>query len=253
MKSKGFTLIEVLIVIVIIGILAAILFPVFAVAREKARMATCVSNLKQIGSAFSMYMSDYEECFPALPEYLGSDIQHWHNYSGSVPFEANKVLNGSYNWSYDVNYVSQIQPYVKNMKVFKCKSDGNGSPEPLVGGKRITSYRYKYWIAAASNKYDYPNVNLKYYPVLSESNLGYPSNIIILSEIDTYHNMKRFDKSVKMAVVFTDSHAKVMSAGDCMGVAMDQETADKWGTYIDTNWSKIDCELPVDPQTARDM
>ncbi len=63
-KRTGFTLIELLVVIAIIAILAAILFPVFAQAREKARAITCVSNLKQIGLATLMYTEDYDECFP---------------------------------------------------------------------------------------------------------------------------------------------------------------------------------------------
>jgi prepilin-type N-terminal cleavage/methylation domain-containing protein/prepilin-type processing-associated H-X9-DG protein len=61
MKSKGFTLIELLVVIAIIAILAAILFPVFAKAREKAKQTTCASNLKQIGTAWHMYAQDYDE------------------------------------------------------------------------------------------------------------------------------------------------------------------------------------------------
>src|SRR5438093_5568418 len=63
-RSKGFTLIELLVVIAIIAILAAILFPVFAQAREKARAITCVSNIKQIGLATAMYVQDYDETFP---------------------------------------------------------------------------------------------------------------------------------------------------------------------------------------------
>jgi prepilin-type N-terminal cleavage/methylation domain-containing protein/prepilin-type processing-associated H-X9-DG protein len=67
-RRRAFTLIELLVVIAIIAILAAILFPVFAQAREKARQATCQSNLKQIGVAFSMYVQDYDESFPNTRE-----------------------------------------------------------------------------------------------------------------------------------------------------------------------------------------
>ena len=63
-KQSGFTLIELLVVIAIIAILAAILFPVFAQAREKARAITCISNLKQIGIAWYMYAQDYDETYP---------------------------------------------------------------------------------------------------------------------------------------------------------------------------------------------
>src|SRR5437588_3230448 len=63
-RSRGFTLIELLVVIAIIAILAAILFPVFAQAREKARAAACLSNTKQIATALAMYIQDYEERTP---------------------------------------------------------------------------------------------------------------------------------------------------------------------------------------------
>ena len=65
-QRAGFTLIELLVVIAIIAILAAILFPVFAQAREKARQSTCISNLNQIGKALIMYQSDYDSTVSAL-------------------------------------------------------------------------------------------------------------------------------------------------------------------------------------------
>src|SRR5437868_6204128 len=63
---RGFTLIELLVVIAIIAILAAILFPVFAQAREKARQTSCLSNLKQLSHAMLMYAGDYDELFPPV-------------------------------------------------------------------------------------------------------------------------------------------------------------------------------------------
>src|SRR4051794_29698317 len=72
MKKRGFTLIELLVVIAIIAILAAILFPVFAQAREAARKAACTSNLKQLGNAFMLYVQDYDETYPPIDYNDGS-------------------------------------------------------------------------------------------------------------------------------------------------------------------------------------
>jgi prepilin-type N-terminal cleavage/methylation domain-containing protein/prepilin-type processing-associated H-X9-DG protein len=78
-KRKGFTLIELLVVIAIIAILAAILFPVFASAREKARQTTCASNLKQMGLATMQYVQDFDENYPTGYFNTGSTYVYWYN------------------------------------------------------------------------------------------------------------------------------------------------------------------------------
>ena len=107
-RETGFTLIELLVVIAIIAILAAILFPVFATARDKARQASCLSNAKQISLGILMYAQDYDETFP---------------------LEANETAFDKY--IYDYTWVHYTQPYVKNLQVFICPS-GKMSP-PLTG------------------------------------------------------------------------------------------------------------------------
>src|SRR5262249_24653929 len=91
-NRSAFTLIELLVVIAIIAILAAILFPVFAQARESARRTSCLSNVKQMGLAFAMYAQDYDETTPAVVHQGSLDQDFW--------------------------YI--IQPYVKNINMFYC-------------------------------------------------------------------------------------------------------------------------------------
>ena len=102
---SGFTLIELLVVIAIIAILAAILFPVFAQAREKARQASCQSNVKQYAAATFMYVQDYDEMFPMSAYLNGTCIATFH-------------------W--------QVHPYVKNAQVTQCPSEPQAMDVPAM-------------------------------------------------------------------------------------------------------------------------
>jgi prepilin-type N-terminal cleavage/methylation domain-containing protein/prepilin-type processing-associated H-X9-DG protein len=112
---RGFTLIELLVVIAIIAILAAILFPVFARAREKARQASCSSNCKQMGLAMLMYAQDYDETFTRR--------SHGTQDTPVVPGddEFNYNARSGYQYFYR-SWASNIYPYVKNTQIFRCPS-----------------------------------------------------------------------------------------------------------------------------------
>ena len=104
---KAFTLIELLVVIAIIAILAAILFPVFAQAKEAAKKTACLTHSKQLGTALMMYCTDYDDRYPGLLAQI------------------NPINGGSFSWPY-IPYDRQIAPYVKNDNIYLCPDDGSG-------------------------------------------------------------------------------------------------------------------------------
>ena len=120
MFKKGFTLIELLVVIAIIAILAAILFPVFAQAREKARSTSCLSNCKQIGTALQLYTDDYDETVP-----LSCFNENGNNLidNGNIKFRVIGGPNSQYKF-----WVHAIYPYVKNTQMLTCPSHHNKKP-----------------------------------------------------------------------------------------------------------------------------
>lgn len=103
MKVKAFTLIELLVVIAIIAILAAILFPVFAQAKEASKKIVCLTHSKEMGLAISIYINDSDDVYPHTYVYIGNTGQRME-------------------WAYT------LQPYIKNVDMFKCPDDSNPTP-----------------------------------------------------------------------------------------------------------------------------
>ena len=142
-SERGFTLIELLVVIAIISILAAILFPAFATAREKARQTSCISNLKQLGLAVLQYTQDNDEYLPGVADGPQGECASYNAATGvcSGPVSGGWVqedyydtLNAGINKSpasvFDVSK-GALYPYVKSKQVYVCPDDMQGQANGL--------------------------------------------------------------------------------------------------------------------------
>lgn len=127
LSRRGFTLIELLVVIAIIAILAAILFPVFARAREKARQSSCLSNIKQIGLGTLMYVQDYDETFP-LDWYRSQTADTCHGMCSMTQYT-----------------LDAINAYVKNSQIWVCPDDRTRQPWSTAFTPSQGYHRISYW------------------------------------------------------------------------------------------------------------
>jgi prepilin-type N-terminal cleavage/methylation domain-containing protein len=174
MRRRGFTLIELLVVIAIIAILAAILFPVFAQAREKARQATCLSNIKQLSLGAMMYVQDYDETYPGGPGVASMFFPGPQGTWDNLPTNA-------YGNVAPTNVGSRLAPYIKNVGVFTDPDDPTGDRFAVSGGVTRwvgTFTRLSYWWhSGLSQGWSQPQ-----YPSGTLSNPGRPHSLATLSK-----------------------------------------------------------------------
>lgn len=212
-KLYGFTLIELLVVIAIIAILAAILFPVFAKAREKARQISCLSNMKQLGLASNMYLQDYDETY--VPNF--NDIGLWEEL---------------------------LAPYLKNNQISQCPSNPNKD--------QINNFwnpDFHYYVSYATNM---RILTPSWIPARTEAFLDKPSQKIIIGEVKafldpdigtwwwTYSENPTMWRDLAFAghngsfnCVFADGHAKSLKP-----TATDS-TFNMWGAFDDQDGQGI--------------
>jgi prepilin-type N-terminal cleavage/methylation domain-containing protein/prepilin-type processing-associated H-X9-DG protein len=182
-RRSGFTLIELLVVIAIIAILAAILFPVFAQARQKARLTSCLSNLKQVGAALMMYVQDYDETL--TPHYDRYDSKN----TTSTSVVANKLKVA---WG----------PYLKSEAIFKCPADTGAEATNWAKGE--TSYWYNPAVGpkgksiAAAEQTPFPSVP------------GDVTRCVLVCDrwLSSHSGEARNQNSWVINIVFADGHAR---------------------------------------------
>jgi prepilin-type N-terminal cleavage/methylation domain-containing protein/prepilin-type processing-associated H-X9-DG protein len=220
-KKLGFTLIELLVVIAIIAILAAILFPVFAQAREAARKTTCTSNLKQIGTSLAMYQTDYDgKMFSsgALDPTSAADGNNLvRMLQGGLPY----LLN----------------PYSKNTQMFRCPSDP---------GTNWWSRNNRFWPTQPWNNpgfsgsymfrhvFDINGCASDTRAGTAEASLGFPAEQVTIAELGAFHIEKKevwsgdFNPRTRtFNAVFADGHVKLYR--------MDAQSP-TWNPNFDFNW-----------------
>ena len=229
----GFTLIELLVVIAIIAILASILFPVFARARENARRASCQSNLKQIGLGILMYVQDYDETYPLL--WYGSGNPSVIQTESGTPGMVFKVGDGGYGEEYNyITYMDMIHPYVKNVQLFRCPSstDAERYPDYMLNGGYGGAYKSYYGKAngvTALAEISSPSTSVMLWETGKESNgVSYEARYGFRGAAT---NIPRWRLSHEqhlegMNMTFGDGHVKWMSLASIIG---------QTGPYVSAN------------------
>jgi len=224
-NNHAFTLIELLVVIAIISILSAILFPVFARARESARRASCLSNLKQIGLGIAMYTQDYDEHFPRAIQSIG--VLHGAPYVTQTK-AGWPGLTYKTNGQYYVSWMDMIFPYVKSVQIFQCPS------QP--GLSSANSYAPSYAFSSEVSSYGNDHYGLARGVGLLMSSVQRPSEVAMAVDDQSTYGYQNTPYSFSFTadaregkkqalsphfagtnIAFIDGHAKWMKTSQMVG------------------------------------
>ena len=245
-KKRGFTLIELLVVIAIVAILAAILFPVFARARENARRASCSSNLKQIGLGIIQYTQDYDEKFPPPGNNQGTP--------------SDSDISGTYG-----SWAQRIYPYTKSTQLFSCPSNPRNA---VVRDAAVAATN----LPAITESYA---VNFHYLGTFgnrgtSEASVNQPSTKILVGETkyslgigagdwNTFEGFRERGFAGHLTTwncLYGDGHVKAqrpvrtMSPVNQWGAFKDTANGNGYSSCVATNWNSDDdaqnpnCDMP---------
>lgn len=227
---RAFTLIELLVVIAIIAILAAILFPVFAQAKEAAKKTTCLSNQKQIGTALHIYLSDFDD---TLPITRGVDPATGLNYPVGTVWPDQTTFTTPSPVARAM-WANAMQPYMKNWQLFACQSGTAVNLFNEAEGPGLGSVRFSYDINGYANSYNHTGIELpaetyafnegpknkswrkfmREFPISSQTLPNDPSpyrwniNANVIWVFTDQINTTWWDHARGYTAVFMDSHAK---------------------------------------------
>jgi len=223
-RREGFTLIELLVVIAIIAILAAILFPVFAQAREKARAASCMSNNKQISLAFSMYKQDYDETYPPAVDPVTN--LWWENAvspyikGGNVGGILTCPSASSRAYAYSMNYSVSGASDATTTRPSDTILSADGAQAPMEASTDKTSPAYGLPQAAPYFAYTYPGLGEGYWSTAPnfKSVKGDPNAVIDpTKEVNDDSNKSlgqfRYRHNQGVNAAFADGHTKYQRQG----------------------------------------